>query len=872
MDNTRVELERIRDILKSNQKGLTIAEIAKLLNLNRISTSKYLNMLVASGLAEMRVHGPSKVYYPCQRVPISSLLNFSKSHLLVMNNNLTIIDANNAVLNFFLLEKKDLIGHRIDYSPIAGYIDTPLISRIQSALESHGSVAETKVQIRGEEFFFNIQLVPTAFETGEPGVTLIAEDVTEITRYRLHLEQLVDERSSELTTINDQLRKEIENHKKARKAVKTSEIKYRELVQNANSIILKMDTEGTIVFINEFAQSFFGFTEPEIIGRNIIGTLLPPWDSNDNDIKQQIGDILRNPEEFPTNINENIRKDGGRIWISWTNKRILDAQDRLTGVLSIGNDITQLKRAEDELKFRNVLLATQQETTIDGILVVDEKGAIISYNQRFIELWGIPREIIEQQDDTIALQYVHDKVAEPARFLEKITSLYNHRDEISHENVLLKGGRIFERYSAPMVGPDKKYYGRVWYFRDTTEQKIAEQNLQQSEQKLSAIIGFLPDATFVIDTDGIVIAWNRAMEDLTGVKEEDILGLGNYEYAVAYHGERKPIMIDLALDSNLEIPGRYNYCRREGDKVFAEMYYQPPQKPEGGFLWGIAAPLYDATGKIIGAIESTRDITARKRSELALKEREEQYQAIIEDQTEMICRFLPDGTYTFVNGAYSSFFNTPKDRIIGIKFKPAIFDGDRDLLQNSECIGRIKPVVTIEIRMIPEEGDVRWTRWNIRGIYSPEGMLMEYQAVGRDVTKYVSAKETRDYQAQILNQITDAIIATDMDNRITYWNPTAEKMYGNTYCEVLGKDFSTIITADIPQKDQDKIRADVYERGEWRGDLDQVTKTGRRLRVDWSLSMMRDQAGKPIGKLGVGREIVKERRPVEKTGPGNGSV
>ncbi|MFA5240497.1 MAG: histidine kinase, partial [Phycisphaerae bacterium] len=139
MDNTGVEIDRIRDILKTCQKGLTIAEIARMLNLNRISTSKYLNMMVAAGEAEMRIHGPSKVYYPCQRVPISSILNFSSDLLVVMDDALTIIDVNNVLLDYFHLNRSDLIGHRIDYSTLGQYIDTVILSHINNAITSKGS-------------------------------------------------------------------------------------------------------------------------------------------------------------------------------------------------------------------------------------------------------------------------------------------------------------------------------------------------------------------------------------------------------------------------------------------------------------------------------------------------------------------------------------------------------------------------------------------------------------------------------------------------------------------------------------------------------------------------------------------------------------
>ena len=142
--------------------------------------------------------------------------------------------------------------------------------------------------------------------------------------------------------------------------------------------------------------------------------------------------------------------------------------------LNFLTDITESKRAEEALAFTYIILRTQQELSIDGILVVDENGKILSYNKRFVEMWDIPPEVIESQSDERALQFVMDKLASPEEFMQKVLHLYEVQDEISSDEVILKDGRSFDRYSAPMLGASGKYYGRVWYFRDITERKQAE--------------------------------------------------------------------------------------------------------------------------------------------------------------------------------------------------------------------------------------------------------------------------------------------------------------------------------------------------------------------------------------------------------------
>jgi PAS domain S-box-containing protein len=151
--------------------------------------------------------------------------------------------------------------------------------------------------------------------------------------------------------------RDVAEQKRIEEALRESERKYRELVENANSIILHWSREGRIIFLNEFGQRFFGYSEAEIRGRHVMGTLVPTTESGGRDLHPLMDEICRDPVAFEQNVNENMRRNGERVWIAWTNKVVMDPQGQVKEILSIGADITERKRAEAHVLRLNHLYA-----------------------------------------------------------------------------------------------------------------------------------------------------------------------------------------------------------------------------------------------------------------------------------------------------------------------------------------------------------------------------------------------------------------------------------------------------------------------------------------------------------------------------------
>ena len=141
-----------------------------------------------------------------------------------------------------------------------------------------------------------------------------------------------------------------ERHSRVQAELARSQAKYRELVENVNSIILRMDPRGNLTFANPFAYAFFGYSESEILGKNVVGTIVPAIEGGGRDMVEHIRDLCEHPERHVNNENENVRRDGSRAWVVWTNRPLRDENGRVTEILCIGNDITEHKRMEEALR------------------------------------------------------------------------------------------------------------------------------------------------------------------------------------------------------------------------------------------------------------------------------------------------------------------------------------------------------------------------------------------------------------------------------------------------------------------------------------------------------------------------------------------
>ncbi|GFO61447.1 hypothetical protein GMST_37720 [Geomonas silvestris] len=207
----------------------------------------------------------------------------------------------------------------------------------------------------------------------------------------------------------------------------------------------------------------------------------------------------------------------------------------------------------------------------------------------------------------------------------------------------------------------------VWTgcLEDITDRKQADLALRESGQQLLDIINFLPDATLVIDKEGRVLAWNRAIEAMTGVKAHEIIGKGDFEYALPFYGERRPILIDLALNPACRDRKEYAVLHREADTTFGEAYTGslPSRNGRAPFLSATASVLRDSQGEVIAAIECIRDSTERLWAEQLLRESEATLRTLMDNMPAGVWWYNGAGVVEYLNGRFAELFGYGMDEL-----------------------------------------------------------------------------------------------------------------------------------------------------------------------------------------------------------------
>jgi len=324
-------------------------------------------------------------------------------------------------------------------------------------------------------------------------------------------------------------------------------------------------------------------------------------------------------------------------------------------------------------------LADIIESLPDATLVIDKKGKILFWNREMAKLTGYASEdMVGQGNYEYALAFygsrrpiLVDMIVDPkVKFDQEYVYIKRDGDILTTETTIgkLQGReRVLWGRAAPLHDSGGHLIGAIETIRDITDRKQVEEQLRDSQRQLADIIESLPDATGVVDSEGKIIYWNRAMEDLTGFPSESMVGKGNYEFAIPFYGYRRPVLLNYILDPTTNINQEYSYIH-SADNVWYIEARTDKLRGQEAYIWARAAPLYDHDGNVVGAIETVRDVTDRKRAEKELSDSRRQLSDIIES--------LPDATFVIDRSGIILEWNQEMAKMTGYSAKDMVGKGN----------------------------------------------------------------------------------------------------------------------------------------------------------------------------------------------------
>ncbi len=406
---------------------------------------------------------------------------------------------------------------------------------------------------------------------------------------------------------------------------------------------------------------------------------------------------------------------------------------------------------------------------------------------------------------------------------------------------------------------------------------------QQVEEELRALSTALENAVEGIsrlNPQGHYVAVNRAYAAMVGYRPEEMIGM---HWLPTVHADDQANLNrayeEMCRQGKVEVEARG--IRRDGSIFYKQL---------------VMVAAYDHQQRFIGHHCFMKDISDRKRIEESLRNSEACYRAIVEDQTELICRTQPDWTLTFVNEAYCRYFGKSRQELVGYHFTPLVFEADRHALETSLAALRLDcPTVICEHRAIMPNGEIRWQQWTNRAIFDSEGNLIERQAVGRDITNLkqaeaalrqvneeleakvqertaalqeaiarLQAEIAEHQQTQQLNTLLamaiehagDAIEITNADARIEYVNPAFEQLTGYSRTEVMGQVFKTF----LPSRRHDEglaeqIQKTIAQGQVWSGELSSRHRNGTLIYQEATVSPVYSESGAIAHYIAVKRDV-----------------
>ena len=716
--------------------------------------------------AQLELEGSRKKYY--------ELYDFAPMGYFTLDERGLILEVNLAGAELLGIERRYVIGSGFSRFLSPESQDRFYHHRNQAQATGLTQHCEIKI-IRKDGTSFYVQLQ----------IMAIRDDDDETIRFHLTTADITDRKLAE-----DELRKShefLEQRVEERtESLRESEAQYRELVQNANSIIYRRDHQGHIIFFNEYAQSFFGYSEEEIIGKHVVGTIVPEKDSSGRDLAVMIGDISQHPNRYATNINENMRRNGNRVWVSWTNKAIRDEHGDVREILCVGNDITALRETENALGISEERYRTLVENIGIGISLISPEMRVLALNRQ-MRAWFPTIDVTEHP-------LCYRSFNDPPR--DKICSY-------CPTHLALRDGTVHEAFTETpagvtyriMASPIKDEHGTVTasieMIEDISENLELRERLAVSEKLYETVFETTSTATVLIEDDMTVLLTNREFEHISGYRKEEI--------------ERKSKWTDFVSAADRERMEGYHRMRRTAGGSAPKTYTFSFIDRSGNEKKVLST--VDMIPGTKRSVASMLDITEQHRTQTKLQESEYRYRLLANNVSDVIWTADLDLHFTYVSPSFERLLGysskeirvplideilTPESSTTALELAEKF----KKVIQHTDDKKRFADPKTIVLSLIRKDGTLIWTETMVTFIDGNEKNADMILGVTRDITQRKQAEEEQwesEHRYHLLFDSSPAGIFTyDSQLVVIDHNERFQSVIHSTRDTLIGLDLNTL--------------------------------------------------------------------------------
>jgi PAS domain S-box-containing protein len=644
---------------------------------------------------------------------------------------------------------------------------------------------------------------------------------------------------------------QLAQRKKAERRVVQGEQHYRDLVEGANSIILKLDALGNIIFLNTFGMKFFE-CGTDILGKPAIGTLLRPQDHPELDMAELFAKF-RSSRDNSAGYTFPVRRRGEEAWISWTMNVVRDGQGTFEEHLIIGNDVTAAKKAEMELQRSTSVLKAAMDSSDEGILVVSKDRTISDYNRRFLDLWQIPPSVMEGRSGDELADHLKGQLLEPDRFIQYVDECYASPDRDDRHILEFKDGRILELYSTPArVG--KEVIGRYWSCKDITRLKNHEQEILESERNFKGLFENNLAIMLLMDCDsGDIIDANRAACHFYGYDHQEIT-----QMKISQINTLPPGTVSERLrDAQNEHMHYFNFHHRlaSGEVRDVEVF-------SGPITYGGRTVLFSII----------HDVTEMKRVKRLLEEVEVRYDNVLNSIGEGIMMIDAQDRVVYANQRLVDIARCPLSDLIGAKPLAFVAPDSLELARANLSDRRNGSLNFADYKVMRGDGSELWALVTGKPVIQEGHYVGTIYAVTDISERKRMENELRKSEENfrvIFDNANDAIFITDREGHFLEVNDMACQRLGYSREELTrmspqdidDPEFVPLLPGRI--KGVKSVRHDKFETVN-------ITKSGQRIPTEVSAKVIRYN-GRPAG-LAIARDITEHKKTVEMLQRANGKL